>query len=110
MKQSKSPSAAKRNRMLQSLTPTPNALIVPVARSSTSARCEPLQAVLERAHRAVVAVVEHNLERCDAAANAWRDTTVDRLHQTPDLGGDHDRPPVNRAKACAESVLRTACS
>ena len=39
MKQSTSPSAAKRSRMLQSLTPTPNALMVPASRSSDSALC-----------------------------------------------------------------------
>ena len=62
--------------------------------------------MLERAHRAVVAVIESDLERRGAAAHAWRDAAVHRFHQAPNLRRDHERFPVHGAQARAETVLR----
>ena len=51
-----------------------------------SVRPEPLQAVLERAHRAVVAVVERDLERSASVMNPRRDAPGNRLQQPSDFG------------------------
>jgi hypothetical protein len=68
-------------------------------------RAEPLQAVLERAHRAVVAKIERDFERRLATAHARRDASIDRPHQASDLRGNHDRSAVDCTKARAEAVL-----
>ena len=70
-------------------------------------QAEALQAVLERAHHAVIAVVEPHLERQPAGPKAAIIGlgVMHRVHGAADLGGQHEvaaRLPIKRA---AEAVL-----
>ena len=67
-----------------------------------------LHAVLQRAHRGVVAVVVADFERSGAAASAGGGTAVARVEQPTDLGRQHDAPAIDAAQARAEAMLGEA--
>ena len=68
-------------------------------------RLKALQAVLDRAQRAVVAVIECDLEWRRTAAQALRSCATDRLHQPADLGRKYERAAIDGAQARAEAML-----
>jgi hypothetical protein len=69
---------------------------------------EPLQAVLERAQRAVMAVVVDDVERRRAREGPGRARGGVRLQQPPDLGREHEGVARHPAQARAQAMLRQA--
>jgi hypothetical protein len=92
--------------------PAPIAPTVPSRRRRSSATIEPepLQALLDRAHDAVVAVVEHGPFRRRALVEAVgpRIVAPGAAQQAADLGRQHERSPGLAAQEAAEPLLGEA--
>jgi len=69
-----------------------------------------MQAVLDRAHDAIVGVVEHGIERQHRREHAAVDALgrVLRLQQPADLGGEHDVVALVAAQRLADAMLAPA--
>jgi hypothetical protein len=90
---------------------TATAVILPVhvmdEEEIDAAHSKPLQAVLDRAHRRVIAVVEENVEgeRAHPHSGRRRRPARTRAQQLAHLGGEHEGVALFAAQRRADAVL-----